>query len=414
MSFTRSELFYAMLPALHGLGGILAISLCFVCDTGRGKQTARIPRALPTPTGMTRETAFLGSFPWDESTAFFTHDWNPFALIFAFEWLTAAFAARPLVYYISAGRTGTLWLVLAGWLGLGEILFIGWTVSNSGGPCVAMACTVTASFIVTAVALLWAISLTDNSRETDGLTKRMESSPRPERYTDPATGRIWLVPRTLRLRRNAHVLLAADGADEPVVNYDFENGLGVILRYAEYCITAPLLFVAVVCFLTVDAPAWLFLAGYWFLFVCNALGVALHASFLEHGESIQADKGGILAWAVFFFAGGPWRKHEANRVFLLQAAWVSLLIPMFGLIFLIRQYLFSTQMPVLAVFMIWNLLVSYSLFGLLPTFIYVTGFGKSAFAWILDILNVAAKFPLPIVILSGFILRPASTKFCYN
>ena len=27
-------------------------------------------------------------------------------------------------------------------------------------------------------------------------------------------------------------------------------------RYLEYCITAPLLFLAVMCLLTVDAPAW--------------------------------------------------------------------------------------------------------------------------------------------------------------
>lgn len=31
---------------------------------------------------------------------------------------------------------------------------------------------------------------------------------------------------------------------------------GVIFRYVEYCITAPLLFLAVVCLLVVDAPAW--------------------------------------------------------------------------------------------------------------------------------------------------------------
>jgi hypothetical protein len=35
-----------------------------------------------------------------------------------------------------------------------------------------------------------------------------------------------------------------------------EQVWGVFFRYAEYCVTAPLLFIAVVCLLVVDAPAW--------------------------------------------------------------------------------------------------------------------------------------------------------------
>ncbi len=50
-------------------------------------------------------------------------------------------------------------------------------------------------------------------------------------------------------------------------------------RYTEYCITAPLLFIAVVCLLTVDAPAWLFLSGYWMIQACIAAGIAFHATF---------------------------------------------------------------------------------------------------------------------------------------
>ena len=52
----------------------------------------------------------------------------------------------------------------------------------------------------------------------------------------------------------------------------------VFFRYIEYCITAPLLFLAVMCLLTVDAPAWLFLFGYWLIQACNVLGIAYHAT----------------------------------------------------------------------------------------------------------------------------------------
>jgi hypothetical protein len=49
-----------------------------------------------------------------------------------------------------------------------------------------------------------------------------------------------------------------------------------------------------------------------------------------------------------------------------------------------------------------------------PTIVYVTGLGRNKLAWLLDILNLFAKFPLPLIILSGFITRPATTRFCFN
>jgi hypothetical protein len=90
------------------------------------------------------------------------------------------------------------------------------------------------------------------------------------------------------------------------------------------------------------------------------------------------------------------------------------LVPLGGLIFLTRDILFSTDMPALVVFLIWNLLITYSLFGIVPTFIYTTNWGSNQFAKLLDFLNLSAKFPLPITILFAFIQRPATTRFCYS
>lgn len=87
---------------------------------------------------------------------------------------------------------------------------------------------------------------------------------------------------------------------------------------------------------------------------------------------------------------------------------------MCGLIFLTRDILFDTSMPPLVLALIWNLLLTYSLFGIVPTVVYVTGLGRNQLAWLLDILNLMAKFPLPLIILSGFITRPATNKFCFN
>jgi hypothetical protein len=84
-----------------------------------------------------------------------------------------------------------------------------------------------------------------------------------------------------------------------------------------------------------------------------------------------------------------------------------------GLIFLTKDVLFSTDMPVLVLLLIWNLLLTYSLFGIVPTFVYMTHLGSRQLARLLDVLNVLAKFPLPLIILSGFITRPATNKFCF-
>lgn len=103
-----------------------------------------------------------------------------------------------------------------------------------------------------------------------------------------------------------------------------------------------------------------------------------------------------------------------NQNCLMQAAWVSLLTPMIGLIFLTRDILFDRDMPALVLVLIWNLLLTYTLFGIVPTIVYLTGLGRKHLPWLLDILNIMAKFPLPLIILSGFITRPATNRFCFN
>lgn len=99
---------------------------------------------------------------------------------------------------------------------------------------------------------------------------------------------------------------------------------------------------------------------------------------------------------------------------LIQAAWVCLLTPLLGLIYLTWDVLSSRDMPALVLALIWNLLLSYSLFGIIPTFVYYTGMGWRQLDKLLDILNLAAKFPLPLIILAGFVTRPATTRFCYS
>lgn len=413
MPLSASEGFFLSLPILHALGSILALVLSFACDTGKGVQTATVPRILP---GYT-DNNFLASYPWDEDNDFITHTWNPFALIFLFESLTAGFALRPLAYFFDGLMLLRIWLV---WLVLSLIGFVVWSLTNSGGVCVAMLLTGLFSFIVSAVIAVSYFAWPETT--TSGPVAKAAVS--RELFRDPS-GRVWNIPslqssRTIRPRFKAlHDYTptpdSQDAATEVAqARSEFEAYMGVAIRYAEYCVTAPLLFLAVVCLLTQNAPAWLFLTGYWLLVVCNSLGIVLHLNFMYDEPTAHEEKGGLVPWLFTLIFSGPWSSYHSNQNCLLQAAWLSLLVPMSGLIFMIRGYIFSPQLPVLAQFMIWNLLATYSLFGVVPTFVYITRIGRNSLPALLDILNIGAKFPLPIIILIGFITRPATTKFCYN
>jgi hypothetical protein len=98
----------------------------------------------------------------------------------------------------------------------------------------------------------------------------------------------------------------------------------------------------------------------------------------------------------------------------MEGAWLCLILPIGGLIYMTRAWLFSTDMPWIALFMIWLLLISYSLFGLVPTVVY--SFYQrdmiQKLPWILDILNLISKWPVPILILIAFATRPAGFHPC--
>lgn len=90
----------------------------------------------------------------------------------------------------------------------------------------------------------------------------------------------------------------------------------VAYRYAEYCITAPLLFIAVTALLTVDAPAWLYFTGYWLIQACNAIGLAYHATlcadlFRDYEKRITAqgvpiETTSVVEWMRALLVNGSW------------------------------------------------------------------------------------------------------------
>lgn len=131
----------------------------------------------------------------------------------------------------------------------------------------------------------------------------------------------------------------------------------------------------------------------------------------------QKDKSrstGARQWLARLLLSNPWGSSDSGLWYNLEAAWIALLIPVSGLIYLSRGFLFDLDMPAIALFMIWNLLLTYTMFGIIPTVVYITGRGSKHLPWLLDILNIAAKFPLPIVIIVGFITRPVTFRPCIS
>jgi hypothetical protein len=62
-----------------------------------------------------------------------------------------------------------------------------------------------------------------------------------------------MVPRTIgALKRQP--IFKEDTREAELKQYDQFDG--ILNRYAEYCVTAPLLFIAVTCLLITDAPSW--------------------------------------------------------------------------------------------------------------------------------------------------------------
>jgi hypothetical protein len=311
---TCSAIFYTVLPTIHAAGAITAMVLAFTCDTGKAKQVARKPYLLDhLPQGLSSRAGFYAAFPWDEGGEFHNYEWNPFALIFVFEWLTAAFALRPLMYYTE--KLPWLFRLWEGWLAVGLALYIAWSATNSGGICVAMFITVLVSFLICAVVGYASIAPKILGYSVNLLVQQAPPSapPPPEKLKTKvvqqfpdAWGRVWSIPSSIAgLRRRVWDDYArlAGSEGEHAEQQKSEYTYGVIIRYIEYCVTAPLLFLAVLCLMVPDAPAWLFITGYWLILVCNALGIALHASFSVPTEP-SPDAGCLRIVAVLF--PSPW------------------------------------------------------------------------------------------------------------
>jgi len=255
------------------------------------------------------------------------------------------------------------------------------------------------------------------------------------------------------------IKLASDGVqDDAEITLRLSQRLSILLRFAEYCITASLLYIAVLSIFVVAPPSWAFLIGFLGIFLCNLLGLPLQLTQvvlsdwsvlwseqplvptseeqdamdevyrcqlpnlnrpilvpvrpvppLITADYVPRKTFGLHQVAAAFFGAGKWREVWVAKLWYLETSWFGLLAGMLVVVYFGRGFLFNTTVPTFVVFSLWNLILLYCLFGFVGTYFYVD---DSKFQWFevaLDILSLSAKIPIATSVCVGFLQMPGGS-----
>lgn len=376
-------------------------------------------------------------------------------MVSTFEFISASFA----LFYLrethgasTAARLFCKYFPIA-WNLIGFVLYLGWYgARGSGNWCEPVAI---AAAYVAACAVLTEHDAWRERFENEAL-RGVAAMHARHFYQCYVHGVPWRIP--LRAPPQDAEPLLMPGLAE--VNAELRARLAVLLRYAEYTITASFLYVGVLSIFVVGPPSWAFVAGFTGIFVCNASGLALHVIHTEQAigpvvfgnitanppsqqpQTTAPPQPRVYASSVLrvpiiasvgrrpravsqqneqqssrrtrnpghvlaaVFGAGTWHEHWVAKLELLKAAWFGLAVGIFIVIYFGRGYLFNGAMPTFVLFILWNLLVQYSLFGIVGTVFYAY---DRIWPWMepsLDILSLAAKVPIAISVAISFLQMP--------
>ena len=189
----------------------------------------------------------------------------------------------------------------------------------------------------------------------------------------------------------------------------FDKG-GVVMHYTEYCTSASLLFVAVLILFVPEPISWGSTVGFTGVLLCNILGVALHVS--------KVDMPAPPPWReAFDFDWGNPRNHF--KLFLIHS-WLALFMAVILIIYFARGMITDPDVPLFVQFIFFNLLVTYSLFGVWATACYaVSDVSKDSDWWVseglgtgLAVLSALDKIPVVYAVFYGLVLQPNSGQTC--
>jgi hypothetical protein len=208
-----------------------------------------------------------------------------------------------------------------------------------------------------------------------------------------------------------------------------EDNAAIVMHYTEYCTSASLLFVGVLILYIPNPQTWAVIIGFTGILLCNLTGVAAHMCkiYTAVGRSQLP------------FYDLDWAKASNHFKLYMLHSWLGLLMAVLIIVYLARDSFSNGDIPWWVRFILINLLVTYTLFGIWATACYAIadfqvkprptkmqligeaeeeevdpGFAK----WVsgrlgfgLTILSAAAKLPIAFTVFYGLVGMPGD-KVC--
>jgi hypothetical protein len=347
--------------------------------------------------------------------------WNVFALLAAFEWLSASFA----LHYLGD--------LFQNWWGNPDVVITSaCLVWNAAGIFFLMPYSIPITMLqagITALSLFAAsvAQITaglqnqsaesdqhqsnhsgDDTRESPQTTRKLPLYHRRIPVHDPGQCPVnildpipWVVPTPTQMNNR-----------QPVVEQKLKQNTSihrVTQHYTEYCTSASLLYVAVLILFVPDPVSWAPLFGFTGIMICNIAGIGAHNSKIDNDDTVTTQ------WYDL-----DWTKCGNHFKLFIVHSWLALTSSIFIIVYLSRDSLTSSDVPTWVRFILWNLLVTYTLFGVWATFCYgMAGERKhdkikfdhwmSRLDYGLTILSAAAKLPVAYTVFYGLVQEPGGT-----
>jgi len=180
-----------------------------------------------------------------------------------------------------------------------------------------------------------------------------------------------------------------------------------ILHYTEYCASASLLFVAVLMLYVPDPVSWGPVVGLVGILLCNLSGIGAHFCKLDQHNRIQMP-----------FFNLDWNQCGNHFKLFMLHSWSSLILALLVIFYMAWVSLMSEDVPLWVRFILYNLLVTYSLFGIFATICYAMAGTKNEperfYKWMerldygLSVLSLAAKLPVAFTVYYGLVSMPGN------
>lgn len=209
-----------------------------------------------------------------------------------------------------------------------------------------------------------------------------------------------------------------------------EDDAAIVMHYTEYCTSASLLFVGVLILYIPSPQSWAVVVGFTGILLCNLTGVAAHLCKIYTAA--------MRAQLPFFDL--DWGKASNHFKLYMLHSWLGLFMAVLIIVYLARDSFSSADIPWWVRFILINLLVTYTMFGIWATACYAMAdlqikskpvkpqlveqmeeevpvepdfnlWVSSRLGFGLTVLSAAAKLPIAFTVFYGLIGMPGD-KVC--